>query len=164
MATPWISGPSLVRGAAEHTLHLPARDRLTKRPFEETCQAPTRWPPRQSIPRLANSSRNQALATGPGAIHRRAGSRGLESRLTPSVTRRSTQKPTPMANLARGCSVFYLRWKRARTEGPREHESDQEDWSGPSNDSRRCQLHCCPYPACSRHAHRSPIQNPGSVQ
>ena len=39
MATPWISGPSLVRGAAEHTLHLPARDRLTKRPFEETCQA-----------------------------------------------------------------------------------------------------------------------------
>ena len=115
----------------------------------------TRWPPRQSIPRLANSSRNQALATGPGAIHRRAGSHGLESRLTPSVTRRSTQKPTPMVNLARSCSVFYLRWKRARTECPREHESDQEDWSGPSNDSRRCQLHCCPCPACSQHAHRS---------
>ena len=114
-------------------------------------------PPRELVSK--SSSRHW-----PRAIHRRAGSRGLESRLTPSVTRRSTQKPTPMANLARSCSVFYLRWKRARTEGPREHESDREDWSGPSNDSRRCQLHCCPCPACSRHAHRPPIQNPGSVQ
>lgn len=52
------------------------------------------------------------------------------------------------------------------TDGPRDRESDQEDWSGQAALAKSTGVcGCYPCPACFHgHVHRSLTQNPGSVQ